>query len=59
MTACEEALGMGSEEFLRAYEANRADGCNLALESSQLYQPLGELARQGFTGTVAELLARA
>ena len=31
---------------------------DLALEASPLYGPLAELAREGFTGTVAELRAR-
>ncbi len=31
---------------------------NLALESSPLYEPGAELAREGFSGTVAELYAR-
>jgi hypothetical protein len=30
----------------------------MVLEASPLYQPLAELAKQGFTGTVAELAAR-
>ncbi len=58
VSACEEALGMKPGEALAACRANRAEARNLALEASPLYQPLAELARQGFTGTVAELLAR-
>ncbi len=39
------------------YQFNRAETHNLALESSPLYEPVAELAREGFSGTVAELLA--
>ena len=39
-------------------QANSAYARDLALESSPLYAPLAELAREGFTGTVAELLAQ-
>jgi hypothetical protein len=45
-------------EALATYSANRAETRNLALDSSPLYEPLAKLAREGFTGTVAELLAR-
>ena len=56
--ACAEGLGLDAGEFLRIYDANRADARNLALESSPLFEPLRELARDGFTGTTAELLTR-
>jgi len=56
--ACEEGLGMEPGEFLRVYEDNRADARDLALESSPLFEPLRELARKGFTGSSAELLAK-
>ena len=39
-------------------QANSAEARNLAIEASPLCQPLAELAREGFTGTVAELRAR-
>jgi hypothetical protein len=55
--ACEEGLGMNRGQFLRVYEDNRASARYLALESSPLYEPLRELAREGFTGSSAELLA--
>ena len=35
-----------------------AEAHSLALEASPLYQPLAELAHEGFTGTVAELRVR-
>src|ERR1700738_2939501 len=41
-----------------ACRTNSAEARDLALEASPLYQPLAELARQGFTGTVAELHTR-
>jgi len=43
---------------MAACEANSAHARDLALELSPLYRPLAELASEGFTGTVAELLAR-
>ena len=58
VSACEEALGMGPEEALAACQANCAEARALALEASPLHVPLAELAREGFTGTVAELHAR-
>jgi len=45
-------------EAIAACRANGAEARDLALEASPLYQPLVELAREGFTGTVAELHAR-
>jgi hypothetical protein len=58
VSACEEALGMKPEEAIAACRANSAAASDLALEATPLYEPLAELARQGFTGTVAELRAR-
>jgi hypothetical protein len=58
VSACEEALGMKSGEGMAAYKVNRAEARDLVLESSPLYEPLTQLAREGFTGTVAELRAR-
>jgi hypothetical protein len=46
-------------EALAACRANNAYAHDLALEASPLYGPLTELAREGFTGTVAELHAPA
>ena len=45
-------------EAVAACQTNSAEACDLALEASPLYGPLAELAREGFTGTVAELHAR-
>ena len=45
-------------EALTTYQSNRAEARNLALESSPLYEPIAKLAQEGFSGTVAELLAR-
>jgi hypothetical protein len=58
VSACQEALGMKPGEAMAACQANCAEARDLALEASPLYGPLAELARDGFTGTVAELLAR-
>ncbi len=56
--ACEESLGMKPGETLAAYQFNRIQTHNLALETSPLYEPVAELAQEGFSGTVTELLAR-
>jgi hypothetical protein len=58
VNACEESLGIRPGEALTTYQSNRAETHNLALESSPLYEPVAKLAREGFSGTVAELLAR-
>ena len=58
VSACEEALGMKPGEAMAACQANCIEARDLALEASPLYQPMAELAREGFTGTVAELHAR-
>jgi len=58
VNACEESLGMKPGEALAAYQSNRAETHNVALESSPLYEPVAQLAREGFSGTVAELHAR-
>jgi hypothetical protein len=58
VSACEEALGMEPGEAMGACMASSAEARDLALEASPLYQPLAELAREGFTGTVTELHAR-
>jgi hypothetical protein len=58
VSACEEALGMEAGEALTSYQASCGEAHNLALEASPLYQPLVELVKEGFTGTVGELLAR-
>ena len=56
--ACEEGLGMKSGEGLAVYQSNRTATRTLALESSLLYEPVAELARAGFSGTLTELHAR-
>ena len=43
---------------MAACQANCTEARDLALEASPLYVPLAELAREGFTGTVAELHTR-
>jgi hypothetical protein len=58
VSACEQALSMQPGEAMAACQANCGAARALALEASPLYQPLAELAREGFTGTVAELRAR-
>ena len=58
VSACEEALDMQPGEAIAASKANCAEARDLALEASPLYGPLAELAREGFTGTVAELHTR-
>ena len=58
VNACEESLGMKPGEALTAYQSNRTETHNLALESSPLYEPVAELAQEGFSGTVTELHAR-
>ena len=57
-TACEVGSGLNRGQFLKAYAANRLEARDLALESSPLYEPLRELAREGFSGSTAELLFR-
>jgi hypothetical protein len=58
VSACEKALGLELGEAMTACRANSAEVRYLALEASPLYEPLSELAREGFTGTVAELRVR-
>jgi hypothetical protein len=58
VNACEGSLGMRPGEALTAYSVNRAEARNLALESSPLYEPVAKLALEGFSGTVAALLAQ-
>ena len=58
VSACENALGVRTGEFLKTYQNNRADGRVLTLESSLLYEPLSVLATEGFNGTTSELLIR-
>src|SRR5271167_1472696 len=58
VSACEGILGLERGEALAAYRTNCAETHNLALESSPLYEPVAQLAREGFSGTVAELHAR-
>jgi len=58
INACEESLGMNPGEALTAYQHNLTETHHLALESSPLYEPVAELAQEGFRGTVTELHAR-
>jgi hypothetical protein len=58
VSACEEALGIERGETMAACLVNCAEARSLALEASPLCEPLAELARVGFTGTVAELRVR-
>jgi hypothetical protein len=58
VSACEKALGMEKGETMAALRVNATEARDVALEASPLYQPLAELAIEGFTGTVAELRAR-
>ena len=58
VNACAEGLGMKPSEAMAAYELNCAEAHHLALECSPLYQPIAELAREGFRGTVGELHER-
>ena len=58
VSACEQVLGIKPWEAMAACRANSAEARDLALEASPLYQPLAELAREGFTGTVAKLHIR-
>ena len=58
VSACEQALGMKPGEAMAACQTNNAEARDLALETSPLFGPLAELARDGFTGTVAELHTR-
>ncbi|MGC2495929.1 hypothetical protein [Candidatus Binatus sp.] len=58
ISACAERLGMKPGEALTAYQNNLTETHNLALESSPVYEPVAELAKEGFSGTVTELHAR-
>ena len=55
-SACESALGLEQGEALKAYRANCAESCDLALEESPIYEPLRRVAQAGFSGTSSELL---
>ena len=57
-SACEEAFEIKSGETIAALRANHAETRQVALDASPLYEPLAQLAREGFTGTVAELHTR-
>ncbi|MGA7871489.1 MAG: hypothetical protein WCA22_11370 [Candidatus Binatus sp.] len=58
VSACERALGLERGQALDAYRANCAEARNLALEASPVYEPVAQLALEGFSGTVTELHAR-
>jgi hypothetical protein len=55
-TAAEPALGCPPGAFLAAYERNRGQGHELAIEASIISAPLLDIANQGFEGTASELL---
>lgn len=57
-TACEEGMGMRGGEFLCAYRENLDGVRALALDSLPFFEPLVEVASEGFTGTASELLDR-
>ena len=57
-TACEVGLGLDRGSSSRPTRLIELDARDLALESSPLYEPLRELAREGFRGSTAELLLR-
>jgi hypothetical protein len=50
VNACEECLGMKPGEALTAYQHNLTETHNLALESSPLFEPVANLAREGLAG---------
>jgi hypothetical protein len=61
VTAAEGAFGWDPGEFRRAYDENRAEANDLALEASLIFQPLRELAdgssaEEHWEGTATELL---
>ena len=58
VTACEESLRLSRGAFPEAYERNRTDVQNLALEVSPLYESPRELAGIAFRGTTSNLLAQ-
>ena len=58
VSACGEALGIESGDVMIVIRKNGVEARSLALEASPLFEPLAALAREGFTGTVAELKAR-
>ena len=43
---------------MAVYQSNLTETHSLALESSPLYEPVAELAKDGFSGTVTELHAQ-
>jgi hypothetical protein len=57
-TAAEPALGWQPGTFLAAYERNRGQAHELALDASIIGAPLLAIADQGFEGTATELLDR-
>jgi hypothetical protein len=58
MCAAEPALGWEPGSFLRAYEANRGQSHELAVESSLVGPAVRDLAELGFEGTASEMLER-
>jgi hypothetical protein len=55
--AAEPALGLSAGAFLAAYQSNRAEAHESALDSSLIAAPVSAVAAEGFEGTATELLA--
>lgn len=58
VAAAEPALGWSPGRYLAALEEARDGAIQSALETSPLTTPITDLAKDGFTGTAAELLER-
>jgi len=56
--AAEPALGWRAGSFMAAYEQNRGQAHELAVEASHIGSSLIELAGEGFEGTATELLGK-
>jgi putative DNA primase/helicase len=56
--AAEPALGWQAGSFMAAYEQNRGQAHELAVEASPIGSSLIELAAEGFEGTATELLGK-
>ena len=56
VTAAEQALGWETHSFIDAYERNRSQTHELAIEANVIGQPLRAVAERGFEGTATDLL---
>jgi hypothetical protein len=56
-TAAEPALGLPRGSFLRAYDHNRKNAHNVALEASPIANLVADLAKEGWEGTASSLLS--